>query len=326
MVFRHAVAKRYNFKLQQTETLMTTIEAQRRPTSLAEIKERTKEMGTDEGRQYGRNFPLEPTDVVITPYGKSGTTWLQQTVHGLRTRGDMDFDDISRVVPWLETSYDLGLDLHAPQRGNFRAFKSHLNWHDVPKGGRYIVSVRNPKDVLVSGFRFAEGWFFEPGSISIEEHARDGMLKPDNRGYWKHLRSWWEVRQQENVLLLSYEAMRKSLDTMVRTVADFVGVTLDDELYEIVMHQSSLPFMLEHKDKYDDKLMREHSERVAGLPRGSDSAKVRVGQVGQYRHELPQELIDELDVIWQEEITPTMGFPNYEAFAAAVVDGGVHYL
>ncbi|HRW07139.1 MAG TPA: sulfotransferase domain-containing protein [Caldilineaceae bacterium] len=304
---------------------MTAVQSLRRPTSLAEIKERTKGMGTEEGRAYGRNFPLQPTDVVITPYGKSGTTWLQQIVHGLRTRGDMDFDDISRVVPWLETSYDLGIDLHAPQRGHPRAFKSHLNWHDVPKGGRYIVSVRNPKDVLVSGFRFAEGWFFEPGSISIEEHARDGMLKPDNRGYWKHLLSWWEVRKQGNVLLLSYEAMRRDLDTTVRTVADFVDIALDDELYAIVMRQSSLDFMLRHKDKFDDKLMREHSERVAGLPPGSDSAKVRVGKVGQHYDELPQSISDELDAIWREEITPVLGFASYEDFAAQVVDGGVHF-
>lgn len=297
----------------------------RRPTSLAEIKERTKGMGTEEGRQYGRNFPLQPTDVVITPYGKSGTTWLQQIVHGLRTRGDMEFDDISRVVPWLETSYDLGIDLHAPQKGYPRAFKSHLNWYDVPKGGRYIVSIRNPKDVLVSGYRFMEGWFFEPGSISLEEHARDGFLAPEKRGYWKHLRSWWEQLGREELLLLSYEAMRGNLAATVHSVADFIGIALDDELLEIVIEQSSLPFMLQHKDKFDDKLIRERSERVAQLPSGSDSAKVRVGEIGQHRYELTPALSEELEQIWREEIETTLGFPTYEALCARVVVGGVHF-
>ena len=45
-----------------------------------------------------------PTDVVIAPYGKCGTTWLQQIFHTLRTGGDMDFEDISGVVPWIETA------------------------------------------------------------------------------------------------------------------------------------------------------------------------------------------------------------------------------
>ena len=63
----------------------------------------------------GMAVKLRPDDVVITPWGKSGTTWTQQIVHTLRTRGDMAFDDISRVVPWIEMSPLLGLDLNAEQ-------------------------------------------------------------------------------------------------------------------------------------------------------------------------------------------------------------------
>ena len=78
----------------------------------------------EEERAKGRSLKLRPTDIVIAPFGKSGTTWVQQIVHCLRTRGDMDFDDISRVVPWIETSAMLGLStwmpskkpIHAPSR------------------------------------------------------------------------------------------------------------------------------------------------------------------------------------------------------------------
>ena len=77
----------------------------------------------------------------------------------------MDFDEITLVVPWLELALDLGIDPDAPQVAEPRAFKSHLNWHDVPKGGRYITMVRDPGDVLVSMYHFHEGWRFEAGSI-----------------------------------------------------------------------------------------------------------------------------------------------------------------
>ena len=63
-------------------------------------------------------FEPRATEVVISPFGKCGTTWLQQIVHTLRTRGDTDFDDISRVVPWIETSRTLGLDLDTWYAGN----------------------------------------------------------------------------------------------------------------------------------------------------------------------------------------------------------------
>lgn len=301
---------------------MTTTQRQRRATSLEELRS-LPSMGTEEGRNAWKSFQPRPTDVFVTPYGKSGTTWLQQIVHSLRTRGDMDFDDISRVVPWLETSYDLGLDINGEQKAKPRAFKSHLKWDDIPKGGRYIVSIRNPKDVLVSGYRFMEGWFVEPGAIPIDEWARESFMQPEEgKGYWNHLISWWEQREREDVLLLAYEQMKRDLSGTIERVADFIGVELDDELRRIVEYNASFAFMLRHKDKFDDKLMRERSEQVVGLPPGSDSAKVRRGEVGEHRQELSAEIIAGLDAIWQREIAPRFGFESYEAFAAALAWDG----
>src|SRR6185503_9668205 len=41
-------------------------------------------------------------DIVISVPVKSGTTWTMNIVHQLRSGGDRDFDDVYRVVPWLE--------------------------------------------------------------------------------------------------------------------------------------------------------------------------------------------------------------------------------
>src|SRR6476659_4178765 len=99
-----------------------------------------EEFGAITGRMFGpddiaagiASYRPRPTDVVITPFAKCGTTWLQQIFHTLRTRGDTDFDDISRVVPWIETAGMLGIDLEAPQRAEPRGFKSHLPYHRLP--------------------------------------------------------------------------------------------------------------------------------------------------------------------------------------------------
>jgi len=300
---------------------MNAPQAGARPASFEAYVERMAGLDSKESFVAGLRFSPRPTDVIIAPYGKSGTTWLQQVFHGLRTRGDMDFDDISRVVPWIETAHDLGIDLAAPQRGEPRGFKSHLPYNLVPKGARYIVSIRDPKDALVSAFRFAEGWFFEVGSVPIETFARRGFMRLHSRArgdYWHHLASWWPHRNDPNVLFMSYEAMNRDLATTVRRVAKFVGLPLDDELFEIVMRQSSLEFMLTYKDRFDDKLMRERSERLLGLPPGSDSAKVRKGQVGEHKFELPRDVADEMDAIWRREIGATLGFDSYAALCDAL--------
>ncbi|MFN3232048.1 MAG: sulfotransferase domain-containing protein [Alphaproteobacteria bacterium] len=275
---------------------------------------------TKEGVGTGLAFALRPTDVVITPFGKSGTTWLQQMAHCLRTRGDMDFDDISRVVPWIETSTDLGLDLNAEQKASPRAFKSHLDADAIPKGGRYIVSSRNPQDALYSMFKFMEGWFIEPGAVTPDAFARATWLKPGSGrdGYWKHLKSWWLRRDDPDVLFMAYEHMKDDLTGTIQKVAEFMDITLDDELLAITQEHASLPFMQRHKDKFDDKLMRERATAVCGIPADSDSSKVRTGKVGEARQKFSDGVLAELDAVWQREITAELGFPDYATMIATL--------
>jgi hypothetical protein len=266
-----------------------------------------------------QSYQPRPTDIIITPYGKCGTTWLQQVFHTLRTRGNMDFDDISRVVPWLETATGLEIDLNAPQRAEPRGFKSHLAYTHVPKGARYIVSLRNPKDAFVSMFRFMEGWFIESGTVPIE-HFFQGWKAggPEGGGYWHHLTSWWEQIDNPDVMLVTYEHMVVEPEAHARKVADFCGIPLDDALLALTLERSSLAYMLEHKDKFDDAMNRALSETRCNLPAGSDSAKVRKGSVGGHKKELPAEIAEEMDAIWAERITPELGFADYAALDAEV--------
>ena len=287
-----------------------------------------EELGALQGRFFRpdeveasiKSYRPRPSDVVISPFGKCGTTWLQQTFHTLRTRGDMDFDDISRVVPWIETSAALGIDLEAPQRAEPRGFKSHLAYDAMPKGARYVVSLRDPKDATLSHFRFMEGWFIEPGAVSVADYVAV-RLADRRRDYWHHLLSWWEVRHEPNVLLLSYEHMSAEPEANIRRLAEFCGIPLDDELLALTLERSSLAYMLAHKDRFDDAMMRRLSEERCGLPPGGDSAKVRIGKVGSHRHELPAETAAALDARWREVVTPKLGFPDYASLEAALRAG-----
>jgi hypothetical protein len=290
-----------------------------RPTTIAELRERQKLMLTEEGLRQGLAFQPQPTDVIITPYAKSGTTWVQQIVHGLRTRGSMEFSEITEVIPWIELAHDLGMDLEQPQVAQPRAFKSHLSWELVPKGARYIYVMRDPKDVVVSMYHFMAGWWFETGSISLPVFAREQFLNPKRpNAYWAHIRSWWPHRHDPSVLFLCYEDMKQDLPLTVRRIAEFIGCALDDELLDIVVRQSSIEFMRAHQRHFDDHLIRELRDEVCGIPPGGESTKVRTGNVGDHARELPQEIIVELDRLWQEEITATLGFPSYSALRTAL--------
>ena len=234
-----------------------------------------------DGAKKPPTLQVRSSDVFISSYAKSGTTWLQQIFHTLRTRGDMDFEDISAVVPWLEISPMLGIDINAEQRANPRGFKSHAKWEDLPRGGKYIVSVRHPADVAYSMFKFMEGWFIEPGTIAVDDFVRGIFLK--SSAYFDHLLSWWAHRSDADVLFFTYEHMKEAPDKIIRAVAQFCELPLDDKLMAITQEHASLSFMQQHKDRFDDALLRAKSEESI-LPPGSDSAKVRSGAVGEGRH------------------------------------------
>jgi hypothetical protein len=164
-----------------------------------------------------------------------------------------------------------------------------------------------------------EGWFLEPGAVPIDEFAEKRFLdRGGGRDYWSHLLSWWPHRHDANVLLLAYEEMKADLPGTVHRVADFIGIPLDQELEATALEHASLGFMTEHKDRFDDFLMRQRSELVAGLPPGSDSAKVRAGQVGSGKVELPPRIHDELARVWAEVVQPEIGLEGYATLLATL--------
>jgi hypothetical protein len=287
-----------------------------RATTLDELQTKLARFVSAEGRAAGLAFRPRPSDVIIAPFAKCGTTWLQQMVHSLRTGGDLDFDDISRVVPWIETAADLGLDLDVEQRAEPRAFKSHVTWTLVPKGGRYLVAVRDPRDALVSVHRFFEGWFFEPGSIDVETLGRARFL--ERRDYYQHLASWWSHRDDHEVLLLAYEQMLADPEATVRRVAAFIGVEATDARVATALEQSSLTTMRANHDKYDDLMMRALSERNCDLPTGGASGKVGTGSSGSHRGQLSAAFLAELDVVWRETIGVECGLDSYQALLEAL--------
>jgi hypothetical protein len=263
-------------------------------------------------------YELRPSDVMITPYGKCGTTMLQQMFHQLRTAktdGDMDFDDISRVVPWFENSVSIGLDINAEQRANPRGFKSHLNYEALPAGVKYVVSLREPKAAFMSFFRFMEGWFIEPGTVTPEQFLPGWLAGgPQGQSYVSHLLSWWARRDEADTLLLEYADIVANKRAAIRKLAAFSGIALDDAALALVETRTSRAYMLEHKDRFDDALQRAVSESHAKLPPGSDSAKVRAD--GGSDREIPEGIAAQIDALWREQIMPVTGHADYAALAA----------
>jgi hypothetical protein len=287
-----------------------------RARSMQEFYQRLARFVTPEAQAYAEAFQPRPDDVIIATYPKCGTTWMQQIVHGLRTGGDMGFEEITEVTPWIEVAGDLGWDLDADQRAKPRAFKSHQDGDSVPAGCRYIVVLRDPRDALVSFYHFMDGWFLEPGAVSLDEFTRDMIEQGSRSGqYWTHLVSWWRRRHESQVLLSTFEDMKRHLEGEVRRVAAFLDIDHPWPI-DIAARQASFDFMKAHEAQFDDHLTAEARNAACGLPEDARSTKVRAGRVGEARQAFSPETAALLDASWREVVEPATGCADYAALLA----------
>jgi hypothetical protein len=283
----------------------------KRPTTIEGMRGILQKFATAEGVQRGLAYRPGPTDVFISPFAKCGTTWMQQIVHGLRTRGSMDFPEITAVVPWLELAHDMGMDVNAPQAASPRAFKSHLDWEAIPKGGRYIVVFRDPVDAMVSMYRFFDGWFLEAGSVPLETFAEYYLSREGGSSYWGHAASWFRQRARPDVLLFCYEDMKRDLPAVVGRVAGFIGAGTDAETRALAAEQAGFAFMKRHADQFDDHLIRQTRDAACGLPPGGSSTKVDQGEAGRGTLQVTQAIRDRFAARWRETMEAEFGLASY---------------
>ncbi len=265
--------------------------------------------------------PLDPQagDVFITSWAKSGTTLIQQMFHQIRMiaatgRGDMDFDDISRMTPWEDTALMIDLDMNQPQRALPRGFKSHREYERLPAGMRYIVTLRDPKETFVSMYRFFDGWHIERGALSMEEFVPLWMGGgPGGCDYFTHLLSWYERRHEPDTLLANYRQVAKGRPTMIRRMADFLGLALTGEQAAMVAEITSREFMHDHHDRFDDAMLCRAMEERIGVPAASDSTKVQA--VASDAGVLPKAVMEQIDAIWAERVLPVTGHADFASLA-----------
>ena len=292
------------------------------------LQQRLSGVFTDEGRLNSQVFQPRSTDVFVAGSPRSGTTWLQQIVHQLRTGGDVEFGEIGEVVPLLEFAHDLKQDLEAEQSAFPRCFKTHYWYPRCPKGARYIWCVREPCAVAYSFFKLFEGWIFQPEEVSVEDFV-GGLWLPVTVGppnlaehlhasYFHHLASWWPHRNDSNVLLLFYEDLKECYENSVHSVAEFMGIT-DEGHIQIALERSTFEFMKQHSDRFGVKNIQKYRNSSLGISEtaGLGKSKVRTGSATEGQKMLSAELCSEIQKTWEIIVTPVTGCATYPELRVA---------
>lgn len=210
-----------------------------------------------EGFVSGLQYKAGPDDLFIATYPKCGTTWMQHIVYLILNNGKPLPAEkrLTNEFPHLEEVGAKFVSKRPISMGGYRLIKTHLPYSKTPfhPKAKYINVIRNPKDCVVSFYHHTRGFekHYNFGSGSFDTYFRlfsEG--KVDFGDYFSCTRSWFDQRNQPNVLLLTYEYVRTNTREAILKLADFIGkdyrlklLSNDEKILNLVLEHSTLDNM-----------------------------------------------------------------------------------
>ncbi|XP_070558505.1 sulfotransferase 1C4-like [Ptychodera flava] len=197
-----------------------------------------------------KEFKVRKDDLYVLTYPKSGTTWTQEIVSLIKDSDDLDSTDkipIRKRVPFLEIvppgEERIPISKVLDTMESPRYIKTHLIKRLLPPDiftvkPKVVYVARNPKDVLVSYYEFnLHPWPWE-------EYFTNFLKGNVCNGSWlENVEYWWEHRNDDNILFLFYEELKRDLKGHVRKIANFLNKPLDEATVDEITRRSSFDAM-----------------------------------------------------------------------------------
>ncbi len=199
-------------------------------------------------------------DIFVATQMKCGTTWMQQVVYEILTRGNGDLSDsghghLYAVSPWIEAVDGVSME-KAPLVGTpgRRIIKTHMPVQLTPYSpeAKYVYVTRHPVSCFASVLDYFElmaGPLAPPREQLLEWYCSDRMWW---RSWVEHAAGWWDWAQgRPNVRFFHFEEMKRDLQGVTRQVAEFLGQDLSGAELERVLHKAGFQYMKKHEELFE---------------------------------------------------------------------------
>lgn len=205
-----------------------------------------------------KGYTPTANDVFVCTYSKSGTYWMLQLVTQIAGRGAAEFDHIHDIVPWPEATMPGLVHLKAPTWQDSptqkRAVKTHAEAQFIPYNpdAKYVVVIRDPKDALISSFHFSDSIMPGLSSIGLDAWTEAFIAGEIPYGMWaEHVASFWSWRERHNVLIVTFDEMKRNLEKVAQDVAALMQVQLSEAELAMVVEKSSFAYMKAAEAKFE---------------------------------------------------------------------------
>jgi aryl sulfotransferase len=196
---------------------------------------------------------------------------MQQILAQLLFNGAPDIE-VAEISPWLDLRVPPNpVKLAALEAQTHRRFiKTHLPFDALvvsPKA-RYIYIGRDARDVVWSFYNHHvnanETWYAAlndtPGLVGpriapppgdVRQYWREWL---DRDGFpfwpfWENVRTWWQIRDLPNVLLVHFAGLKRDMQGQMRRVARFLDAPIDDKRWPEIVEYCSFDWMKRNATK-----------------------------------------------------------------------------
>jgi len=223
------------------------------------------------------NHQLEPNDVFIVGYMKSGTTWFRNlaasVIYGL------DSPHIPFAVVW-----EL-IPNHGPTKPYYKRYHDPMYFkvHDFPRPQyqRVVFLVRDGRDVVVSLAHHLQNVYKQ--EIDLLQLTKGKYSRFGGKYAWyDHAAAWLANPFQAEMMTIKFENLKNDPIPELRRFCEFVRLERDDAALANAVKFASF------------ENMRDREERLGMDYRTwpKDRHFVRKGQVGSHKNEMPPEILE----------------------------------
>ncbi len=218
-----------------------------------------------------RKFESRASDIFIVTYPKAGTTWMQNILFQLTTKGDLDdIDHIMSFSPHLDEELE-----QANKMTSQRILKTHLA-HDqisVNPAAKYIYVVRDGMDTAISYYQHYQSNKNYQGTF--DQFYDQFMTGKVAYGSWfKHLQGWGQRKNQANFLFINYQDLKNDLEKTIKSIAVFLQLEIPTADLERILAKTSFDYMKKHEYKFSLKVYMQN------LKNSNSGAFINKGEVG----------------------------------------------
>ena len=251
-----------------------------------------------------RHRGLDPADVFLASYPRSGNTWLRFQLVEILAGRSAEFDNVNRLIP------EMGIHGKTPALlpGGGRLIKTHEPYRRNYTRAVYVY--RDVRDVLLS-------MYSRETELKLIHMELDTFLplflegRASGFGAWQdHIHSWLDcpLGRRGDLCVIRFEEMRNHPAGALAEITDFLGVKADRGVIEAAVANNSLDAMKE-KEKRSQNLPKSKTE---------EGRFVRKGAVGGWRSRLTEEQVALVDR-YAGPMLARLGYPtSYSEITAPV--------